>query len=699
MAKDTEKLIRQLSLISYLMAERRPVTALEIRRDVEGYSGMNEDAFARRFYADRAELERLGIQLTSTSRRRRRRAGELLAAPRELPPAGDRVHRRGAGEPADRARRCSTASSPTPSRCGSRSSRSPGAARRRSARPSSARSRWASPASAGGHELSQRLAKIETAIFRNKTITFEYYTMERDEVGARKVDPYHLLFQGGQFYLLGHTPRARRAARLPPRADPRQGRLRDEGRARLPPPRRLRPARLRRARRLAVRRRRRAPPRSGSPSASPGRSSATSAASARSAARRAARTSCSSPSTRRRGCWSRGCCASASTRGSWRREPLAERARRARRAARAAARRAAASLGRARRAARPARRRPSTARRLVGAARDRDPPGALRAPGDARVDPDRGRPRRASACSPREVCERLQISEQELREDVNVLNVVNFGGGSYVLYAEVDERRRDRGRPRALLRQLRPPRAAAARRGQGAGRRDRPDRRPPARGLADLGAREDRRRARRRPDGAGPAGRRAPPATTRTIARVVSEAIERRRLLRLEYYKPNEDEFSERTVEPYALINGREGWYVASYDPATDDVRHFRLDRIKRGRGRSTRRSSRAPRSTRPPTSRAGRAPARSRPRAIARVWISPERARWAREERTVVAGARRRRGRRRAALRRRGLARARGAQGGRRRRRARARGRPRGGPRGRAAPAQRRPTAPRTDH
>ena len=64
MAKDTEKLIRQLSLISYLMAERRPVTALEIRRDVEGYSGMNEDAFARRFYADRSELDALGIALT-----------------------------------------------------------------------------------------------------------------------------------------------------------------------------------------------------------------------------------------------------------------------------------------------------------------------------------------------------------------------------------------------------------------------------------------------------------------------------------------------------------------------------------------------------------------------------------------------------------------------------------------------------------
>ena len=71
-------------------------------------------------------------------------------------------------------------------------------------------------ASAGGHDLSQRLAKIETAIFRHKTITFEYYTMERDETQARKVDPYHLLYQGGQFYLLGraHERNAVRVFRL-----------------------------------------------------------------------------------------------------------------------------------------------------------------------------------------------------------------------------------------------------------------------------------------------------------------------------------------------------------------------------------------------------------------------------------------------------------------------------------------------------
>ena len=40
-----------------------------------------------------------------------------------------------------------------------------------------------------------------------------------------------------------------------------------------------------------------------------------------------------------------------------------------------------------------------------------------------------------------DVQERLQLSEEELREDIDVLNVVNFGGGSYVLYAEILRRR------------------------------------------------------------------------------------------------------------------------------------------------------------------------------------------------------------------------------------------------------------------
>ena len=204
MAKDTEKLIRQLSLISYLMAERRPVTALEIRRDVEGYSGMNEDAFARRFYADRSELESLRIQLTVDPRRRGRRAGELLAAPGELPSARDRLHRQGARGAADGAE-------PARWRIRVRRAAAPGAAADHMGAPEPAAGSRAAVCRARHHGVGRRPRSVCPAgqgrdgDLPQQDDPFDYYTMERDEVGPRRVDPYHLLFQGGQFYLLGHS--------------------------------------------------------------------------------------------------------------------------------------------------------------------------------------------------------------------------------------------------------------------------------------------------------------------------------------------------------------------------------------------------------------------------------------------------------------------------------------------------------------
>ena len=67
------------------------------------------------------------------------------------------------------------------------------------------RSRSRMTAEADGAELSQRLSKIETAISRRKTIEFTYYTIERDATEKRKVNPYHLVYRGGQFYLIGHS--------------------------------------------------------------------------------------------------------------------------------------------------------------------------------------------------------------------------------------------------------------------------------------------------------------------------------------------------------------------------------------------------------------------------------------------------------------------------------------------------------------
>ena len=65
MSHDTDKLIRQLSLVAFLMAERRPLTARDIKSTVEGYSEMSDEAFARRFYSDRSELIGLGVPLHS----------------------------------------------------------------------------------------------------------------------------------------------------------------------------------------------------------------------------------------------------------------------------------------------------------------------------------------------------------------------------------------------------------------------------------------------------------------------------------------------------------------------------------------------------------------------------------------------------------------------------------------------------------
>src|SRR3954454_23562215 len=213
LAKDTEKLIRQLSLISYLMAERRPVTATEIRRDVEGYSDMTEDAFARRFYADRAELDALGIHLSVDKPADGFSEQENYSLAPEafhLPPIAFTDPERAAlqtaltlldgefayAEPLRLALQQITWG--RPSTLGSDSRQTIG---------------LGITASAGGADLSARLAKIDTAIYRRKRIEFEYYTMQRGETAKREVDPYHLLFEGGQFYLVGHS-RERGAVRV-----------------------------------------------------------------------------------------------------------------------------------------------------------------------------------------------------------------------------------------------------------------------------------------------------------------------------------------------------------------------------------------------------------------------------------------------------------------------------------------------------
>ncbi len=645
MAKDTEKLIRQLSLISFLMAERRPVSALEIKQDVEGYSEMNDDAFARRFYADRAELEALGINLKVEKPPEGYFEAELYTLPPEnfyLPPIefsdGELAAlqtslalldgRFAYAEPLRLALQQISWGRPSP--LGSGNQRQVAVA---------------VTASAGGRDLSARLAKIETAISRRKTIEFEYYTIERDAQSKRKVDPYHLVYQGSQFYLVGHAHErdAMRVFRLSRITDKVSYATKAEHDFTTPED--FDPwAYTRRA------------------DWQLGETEATAQV------------------------WISERIAwlverDFGTHGSF--EPVTQSGDQWRAGSRrvpgpgvvfttdVAQPRQLVSwvlgLGEHARLLEPAEMVDEAAERLSTILeRHADAPDFVADPvsrpqepavnghhaaqernghGDTPIRPERfarlvalagilirsardeARPRMS------EVCERLQITEQELREDLDVLNVVNFGGGSYVLYAEIqgDEIEVDPepysdnfARPARLL----PLEAKAL--------------------IAALDLLGDHL-----PEGSLASARQkivvalgedpsheglqiAPPVgDDETMSRTINRAIVEKRLLSMEYYKENEDEFSERTVEPYALINGREGWYVFCYDLDREDTRHFRLDRIKRAK---LSRKTFEPRPEVDPTAdlegwpRTGAVPA-SR---VARVWISPERARWERERRAV---------------------------------------------------------------
>jgi proteasome accessory factor BC len=633
-AKDTEKLIRQLSLISFLMAQGRPVSALEIKREVEGYSDMNDDAFARRFYADRAELESLGIQLGVEKPGEGFFEAELYSLPPEnfyldavefsddelasLSTALSLLTDGGFAyaEPLRLALQQVAWGHPNPVSEGER-----------------APVEMAMTASAGGRELSQRLSKIETAISRRKTIEFTYYTMERDETEKRKVDPYHLVFRTGQFYLIGHAHerdavRVFRLSRIqgkvgyaskaehdfsPPedfdrrdygqRADWQLGELgatakiflrdriawlveRDFGAYG-----ELRPARK--------------------ADDAPGKGSVfeTAYASPREliawVLRWRQNAEVLEPAELRTEARERLDLLHDRHRGDF--EP-AETVDRPLREAPPRSR----GNGRGEAAIRPER-----FARLVTLA------GLL-------IDSAKKGERLRVA----ELRQRLELTGEELQEDIDLLNVVNFGGGTYVLYAEVigDEIEVDSepygdnfARPARLLPLEAKALIAAI---------DLFGDHLPQGGLQS--AREKIVAAL----GHDPSEEGLEIATgsggDTEVARLVNEAIAARRVLEIQYYKENEDQFTKRRVEPYRLENGREGWYVECYDLTKEGIRHFKLDRVKEATASD---ETYEPRQEVEELAGVegwmtdGEVPTAQ----VARVWVSPERARWLREERTVV--------------------------------------------------------------
>jgi proteasome accessory factor C len=204
LSHDTDKLIRQLSLVAFLMAERRPLTARDIKSNVEGYQEMSDEAFARRFYSDRAELVALGVPLDS---QRDEFTGEELYTLRseryflpELQLEDDELAalqtcfflldgRFAYAEPLRLALQNLALG------------RSAGALE---SAPTSTAARVEVHDPDYTPELQGRLGKLEGAISKQRTVKFRYWSIYRDDEEERTLNPYALLPENGSWYVIGH---------------------------------------------------------------------------------------------------------------------------------------------------------------------------------------------------------------------------------------------------------------------------------------------------------------------------------------------------------------------------------------------------------------------------------------------------------------------------------------------------------------
>jgi predicted DNA-binding transcriptional regulator YafY len=198
-SKDADKQIRRLSLVALLLSRNgQPVTAGEIRRRVEGYPTMTEEAFKRRFYEDRTELAGLGIHIVS--REDTEGSGEVYGLPASayyLPT----VHL--TREELTALAACLAVleerfaySKPLRLALVSLMQGRPELLEDAAA-PGLAVLPEANPGAAV-------LPKLQAAIADRKRVVFRYYAISHDEELERTVDPYGLQIVGDEWYLIGY---------------------------------------------------------------------------------------------------------------------------------------------------------------------------------------------------------------------------------------------------------------------------------------------------------------------------------------------------------------------------------------------------------------------------------------------------------------------------------------------------------------
>jgi proteasome accessory factor C len=225
---------------------------------------------------------------------------------------------------------------------------------------------------------------------------------------------------------------------------------------------------------------------------------------------------------------------------------------------------------------------------------------------------------------------RFSIPPELLEEHLSLLNLVNFGGGCYAVYAELrgdvvhvdkelfgDTFRRP---PRLTPLEARAIRLALEFVGP----------------MIAAGAHSPLDRVRAKLEetfGAFDLTQTLAPhvGEEEGLVETLTKAIDQHHLVELEYLKPEEQEVVTRTVEPYAIERRLPHWYVHTWDTERDEPRSYRLDRMRKAK--MLRKSF---------TPREGFDPSELHSATTARIWYSPDVARWEVEKgaRPLVDGA-----------------------------------------------------------
>src|ERR671937_3215822 len=184
------------------MAERRPLTARDVKCNIEGYSEMSDEAFARRFYSDRAELRDLGVPLQS---QRDEFTGEELYTLRSENYFLPQLHLKD-----DELAALQTAlyllegkfayAEPLRLALQNLALGRPALA---DEAPSGTAVRVEMRDPDYSAEMPGRLAKLETAISKQRTVRFSYRAMTSGRESERALNPYGLLHDRGVWYVVG----------------------------------------------------------------------------------------------------------------------------------------------------------------------------------------------------------------------------------------------------------------------------------------------------------------------------------------------------------------------------------------------------------------------------------------------------------------------------------------------------------------